>query len=305
MQLDAAPWDGDLHTMIVYASKTGVGFRHLERLRGTALRLLFVTVVFLLGAASAFAAPEAELWPRWEEYDPASTVRVDHAAWGDFLDAYLVTNHPSGVNRVDYGSVSRSDHAALDGYVADLQEVAVSELNRDEQLAYWINLYNAATVKLILDNYPVDSIREIKPGVFASGPWDMELLEIGGEAVTLNDVEHRIIRPIWQDPRIHYVVNCASYGCPNLYPEPLSAANWDRVFDESARAYINHPRGVRLERNRLILSSIYDWYVADFGGDVEGVIAHVSTYVDGDTADQLHAHDGRVAYEYDWTLNEP
>ena len=272
------------------------------------IAVVLFSLVFAVPAA--IAAPQAELWARWEAHDPDSSAQVDHSAWGAFMDAYLITDHPTGVSRVDYAAVTSTDRAALDQYVGRLEETPVSSLNRDEQLAYWLNLYNAATVQLILDNYPVDSIRDIRPGVFASGPWDMKLLEVEGEAMSLNDVEHRVIRPIWRDQRIHYAVNCASYGCPDLYPEPLTAENWNRVFDEAARTYAGHPRGVRFEGDRLILSSIYDWYVTDFGetfgeGDLQGVIDHLIQYVDADTANRLRNHSGRVSYEYDWSLNEP
>jgi hypothetical protein len=270
-------------------------------------RVVFLSfsVLLLTGGVFVFAAPQAELWPRWEAHDSSSTEEVDHALWSAFLDSYLVSDHPSGVNRVRYAEVTASDRRSLQRYLTDMQDVSVSNLNRNEQLAYWINLYNAATVELILDNYPLESIRDIGEGMFASGPWDDELLTVEGERLTLNDVEHRIIRPIWQDERIHYVVNCASIGCPNLYPEPLTADNWDRVFEESARDYTTHERGVRFERNRLVLSEIFNWYVADFGDSFSGVVEHVSKYVDSDTASRLESYDGRVRYEYDWTLNEP
>ncbi|MDA3948978.1 MAG: DUF547 domain-containing protein [Spirochaeta sp.] len=270
-------------------------------------RVVFMSFLVSLLTLGAFvsAAPQAELWPRWEAHNSSSTDEVDHAAWGSFLDSYLVSDHPSGVNRVRYADVSSTDRRSLQQYLNNMQDVAVSNLNRDEQLAYWINLYNAATVELILDNYPLDSIRDIGEGMFSSGPWDDELLTVEGEGLTLNDIEHRIIRPIWQDERIHYVVNCASIGCPDLYPEPLTAENWERIFAESARSYITHERGVRFERNRLYLSEIFNWYVADFGDSFSGVVAHVSQYVDADTASRLEAYDGRVRYEYDWSLNEP
>jgi len=265
----------------------------------------FLTILLMFIAATAVAAPQAELWSPWETHDASSTETVDHAPWGDFLDRYLVTDHPSGVNRVRYGEVSSTDRRALQRYLAALQDVAVSELNRDEQLAFWINLYNAATVEVILGNYPVDSIRDIGGGLMSSGPWDEPLLTVEGTDLTLNDVEHRIIRPIWRDERIHYVVNCASYGCPNLYPEPITAENYDSVFDESAGDYTGHDRGIRFERNRLVLSEIYNWYVDDFGGNIDGVIEHLTEYVDAETADRLERFDGRVVYEYDWSLNEP
>lgn len=305
LMLDAPPGDGDLQHMIAHTSVGTAGARHAS-VGVSAGRVILIAAAFaLLPLAVTFAAPQAELWPRWEAHDPASTARVDHSAWAAFLDEYLVDDHPSAVNRVEYAGVSPEDRRSLDGYVAMLEQTAVSELNRDEQLAYWINLYNATTVKLILDNYPVDSIRDIKPGPFASGPWDMDLLEVEGETLTLNDVEHRIIRPIWQDNRIHYAVNCASIGCPNLYPEPLTADNWDRVLEESAHAYTGHARGARFEGGRLVLSSIFDWYVSDFGGTFSGVVEHLVQYVDAETADRLQSYNGRVRYEYDWSLNVP
>ena len=266
---------------------------------------LLLAATLAIAAATLPAAPQAELWPRWEAHDPSSSRTVNHDEWDAFLEAYLIVDHPSGVNRVPYADVSSADRQALQDYLDRLQAVEVSGLNRDEQIAYWINLYNAATVDLILDNYPVDSIRDLGEGIFSNGPWDDELLTVEGEALTLNDVEHRIVRPIWRDARIHYVVNCASIGCPNLQPVALTAENWDRVFADAAVQYITHPRGVRFDGRRLVLSSIYDWYVADFGGDLAGVKEHVADYLDAATAERLMDHDGRVSYEYDWTLNEP
>ena len=268
-------------------------------------RRLLLAATLAIAAAALPAAPQAELWPRWEAHDPSSSRTVDHGEWDAFLEAYLIVDHPSGVDRVPYADVSSADRQALQDYLDRLQAVEVSGLNRDEQIAYWINLYNAATVDLILDNYPVDSIRDLGEGIFSNGPWDDELLTVEGEALTLNDVEHRIVRPIWRDARIHYVVNCASIGCPNLQPIALTAENWDRVFADAAVQYITHPRGVRFDGRRLVLSSIYDWYVADFGGDLAGVKEHVADYLDAATAERLMDHDGRVRYEYDWSLNEP
>jgi hypothetical protein len=267
-----------------------------------------MAIVVLSGllAADLAAAPQAELWPRWEAHDPASTREIDHEAWAAFLDEYLVPDHPSGVTRFAYGEVGDADARSLQRYLDRLQDVEVSMLNRDEQLAYWLNLYNAATIDLIIDNYPVESIRDIGSGLLSRGPFDEEILRVEGEDISLNDIEHRIIRPIWQDPRIHYAVNCASIGCPDLHEEPFTASNWDRVFDQAAAEYINHPRGLRFEGNTLVLSSIYDWFIADFGGDLAGVIDHVLPYVtDARTAQRLRGFDGRVRHEYDWSLNEP
>ncbi len=267
--------------------------------------LAAATAALLLGAGGALAAPKAELWPRWETHDPASTAAVDHGAWGSFLAAYLVADHPSGVNRVRYAAVTAEDRSRLEAYVDRLAATPVSTLARPEQKAYWINLYNALTVRVILEHYPVASIRKIRlGGWFSSGPWDEKLVTVEGERVSLNDIEHRILRPIWRDNRIHYAVNCASVGCPNLAAEPYTAANTDRLLDEGARAYVNHPRGASLDGDRLTLSSIYEWYQADFGGSEAGVLAHLRSWAAPPLDARLAGFAGRIRYEYDWSLNE-
>ncbi|UCF99615.1 MAG: DUF547 domain-containing protein [Spirochaetaceae bacterium] len=269
--------------------------------------VLTVTALgLLLYSRTLTAAPNANLWPRWQTHDPAGTTAVDHSAWDRFLDRYLVDDHPSGINRVRYGEVSAADRRLLESYLDSLQGVQVSRLNRDEQKAYWINLYNAATVKVILDHYPVSSITKIdlSSGLFSRGPWDAEILTIEGAEVSLNDVEHRILRPIWQDPRVHYALNCASIGCPNLQDRVYTAANVEELLETGAREYINHQRGVSFQGNRLVVSSIYDWFQEDFEGSEEGVLRHLRRYAAPELAGKLEDYSGRISYQYDWSLNE-
>lgn len=286
--------------------------RCFRRPRAQTLRRLSVILVLIFSAAAVGAAPQAELWPRWEKHNPAGSETVDHSEWAEFLERYLETDTDSGVTLVRYGDVTEAHRADLRGYIAMLEDVPVSDLNRDEQMAYWLNLYNALTVELILEHYPVDSIRDINisGSAFNRHPWDAELVEVEGEDVTLNDIEHRIIRPIWKDPRIHYAVNCASIGCPDLQPTPFSAENYDSAFDKAAREYLTHPRGVRFEENTLYLSSIFDWYSEDWDNSIQVIVDHILEYVEGPTKQRLEefaddGYDGRVRYEYDWTLNEP
>ena len=251
---------------------------------------------------AALSAPKADLWPRWEQHDAKAKASIDHSAWSDFLQKHIVAD--GALNRVRYGAVSAADRTVLDEYVQALQSVAISEYNRDEQLAYWINLYNAATIKLILDHYPLDSITDIKSGLFSFGPWDKKLLKIDGKKLSLNDIEHRILRPIFSDPRIHYAVNCASIGCPDLAAKAYTAGELDTMLDAGARRFVNHPRGVRIEDGELIVSSIYEWFKADFGGDDAGVIAHLKKYADKELKQQLARHDELDDHEYDWALND-
>ncbi len=275
--------------------------------RGLRLAMLVALVVPLGAIASieALFAPRADLWERWTAHDPAAAAVIDHAPWDQFLTAY-VTPHADGVNRVAYARVTAADRKALADYVDGLAGVAIGAYGRDQQLAYWINLYNALTVKLVLDRYPVNSIRDIdiSPGWFSTGPWAKKLLAIEGEAVSLNDIEHRILRPIWRDARVHYALNCAAVGCPHLKREVFTADNTEALLNAAAREYVNHPRGARIESGRLVVSSIYVWFSEDFGGSDEGVIAHLKRYAEPDLLAGLAAA-GRIDdFAYDWSLND-
>lgn len=255
-------------------------------------------------AADVNAAPKSELWEKWAAHDAQSTTVVDHSNWDKFLKSY-VKDDPSGLNKVDYAGVTVEDKKALDDYVNALAATPVLKLSRTQQQPYWINLYNALTVKVVLDHFPVKSIRDIdiSPGLFSSGPWGKKLVEIAGEQVSLDDIEHRILRPIWKDPRIHYAVNCASVGCPDLSAQAYTAENTDAMLSVNAVAYINSPRGVRVSGNDVIVSSIYDWFQADFDGTEKGVIAHLLPYAKGDRKKALEKVSGISDYDYDWALN--
>jgi hypothetical protein len=251
------------------------------------------------------AAPKSERWPRWEAQDSASTARIDHGAWDGLLARHLVEG-ADGINRFRYGRVAGADKAALDGYVAMLAAQGVTKLARAEQRALWTNLYNALTVKVVVEAYPVASIRDIRisPGLFASGPWGKKLVRVEDEMLSLDDIEHRILRPIWNDPRTHYAVNCASIGCPNLQKRAYTAANMEQLLDAGARAFVNHARGAEVVDGKLTASSIYVWFKSDFGGSDAGVIAHLRRHARPELAQAL-AGIGRIASDrYDWTLND-
>ena len=182
----------------------------------------------------------------------------------------------------------------------------MTALAESEQRAFWINLYNALTIDVVLDHYPVETIRDISlgGGLFAVGPWKKALATVEGRKLSLDNIEHDILRKLWRDPRVHYAVNCASISCPNLLAEAFTGAKLDRMLTQGARAYVNHRRGVNASGGRLRLSSIYDWYAKDFGsGDAE-VIAHVSAYAEPALKQQLAGIRTIAGYDYDWSLNE-
>ena len=275
-------------------------------------RLIILSLVsFVLYKTSGIAAPKSELWPRWQTHNAENCEVIDHSAWGIILKKYLVTSQlptessaPVGINLLEYGGVSKIDYDLLKIYLTTLEGIPISSFSRPEQRAFWINLYNAATVNLILEHYPVESITNISFSFFSFGPWDEELLTIEGEELSLNDIEHRILRPIWQDPRIHYALNCASIGCPNLQPIAFTAKNTDSLLETGASEYINHPRGAKKEGKKLWLSKIFEWYQDDYGGNEAGVLIHIQKYAKENLSNSLYEDELEIEYHYDWRLNK-
>jgi len=262
-------------------------------------------MAIIVGSNLAQAAPKAELWPRWQKHDPASQQKIDHSAWDRFLKQNVVAPHPSGVNRVRYQRVSPDDQKSLKRYLLALQALAISNYSRNEQIAYWINLYNALTVDLIMSRFPVASIRDINisPGLLARGPWGAKLLTIEGEKLSLDDIEHRILRPIWRDNRVHYALNSASLGCPNLQPLAYTAGNSETLLEKGAREFINHARGVAIQKGKLQVSSIYVWFQEDFGHGAADLMEHWQEYAEPALAGALEKYQGGLAHDYDWRLN--
>ncbi len=266
------------------------------------LKNVLIALVSLLPIV-ATAAPSSQAWEMWATNDPASTKVVSHDKWQTVLDNYLVDNTDDGVNLFAYSKVTKADKKLLKTYLKELAALDPRTLNADEQYAYWVNMYNALTIDVVLDEYPVKSIRNIRFLTSPFGPWDKSLIKIAGEKVTLNDIEHRILRPIWQDARIHFAVNCASIGCPNLQGTAFTSANLEELLDKGADEFVNHERGVARQGDKLNLSSIFDWYGVDFGEDQEEVIETLGDFLQESNQSLLQDFDS-VSYGYDWSLNE-
>ena len=238
----------------------------------------------------------------WLEHNDSNPAQIDHSGWQTVLDDYLVSDDPSGINLFDYQALDEDGTDELDDYLAQMQSLDIRQYSRAEQFAYWVNLYNSLTIKVIADNYPVGSIREIAGSGIGGGPWNNVATVLHGHEVTLNDIEHRILRPIWQDYRIHFAVNCASIGCPNLQDEAFTASNTEELLESSANQFLQHPRALALDGDTLKLSSILKWYQVDFGDNetqmLETIAEHLSpaqqTAIAGKHATQYH---------YDWSLN--
>ncbi|MDX2259987.1 MAG: DUF547 domain-containing protein [Hyphomicrobiaceae bacterium] len=278
--------------------------------------LLAGGAVTLVSASAAFPALTALAdgpTERFMAHRAGSRETVDHAAWDELLSAYVVPG-ADGLNRVDYRGFKAKGHAALKAYTGRLAAVDPATLDRPEQFAYWANLYNAKTIDIVLDAYPVASIRDIQIGgglvgllkqsVGAGGPWQAPVVTVKSTQLSLDDIEHQILRPVFADARVHYAVNCASIGCPNLATKAWRGAGLDTDLDAAARAFVNHPRGVRADNGSVIASSIYSWFMADFGGTPASVLDHIRRFAGPDLLKVLADRTGIDSYEYDWTLND-
>lgn len=251
------------------------------------------------------ALPFVALLPRSAHADPVGGL--------DTLLGRYVVPHADGVMRVRYAAwkASAPDLAALDGWIAEAAARRPAAMPRNEAFAFWGNLYNALTLKVVLDRFPVRSIRDIRstgvpfdPRQF-NGPWRTRLVTVEGRRMSLDDIEHETMRPTFRDPRVHYAVNCASIGCPNIWPRAWRAETLERELDAAAVAFVNHPRGVTvLPDGRLRVSSIYEWFKEDFGGNDAGVIAHLRRHAAPPLAARLAAATAISDHAYDWTLND-
>ncbi len=241
--------------------------------------------------ASAQTAPDARVTDALQSYDR--------------LLARHVRTGSDGVARVAYAAwkASPSDLAALDRVVEALAGQTVSRLARPAQYCTWVNLYNAITLKVVLARFPVRSIRDIRPNPLVPGPWGALQVTVEGRRYSLDDIEHRTLRRSWREPRVHYAVNCASIGCPNLMARAWRPATLEADLSAAARAYVNHPRGVRVDaQGRIRVSSIYHWFKEDFGGTDAGVLAHLRAHAGTDLARRLQG-DRIAGHDYDWSIN--
>ncbi len=217
-----------------------------------------------------------------EAKDPPS-----HDAWDKLLQQYVTAD-----GKVNYGGLKK-DKAKLEAYLKTLEENPPQDgWSRGEKMAFWINAYNAATIKLIVDNYPVSSITKLEGGK----PWDVKRVKIGGKAYSLDAIENDILRPQFKDPRIHFAVNCAAQSCPPLLNRAWTAANLESNFEKQAKAFINNSRFNKISAKSVQVSKIFEWYGSDFGNLV--------TYLNKYATTKINAG-AKVAFlEYDWALNQ-
>ncbi|MBW2298585.1 MAG: DUF547 domain-containing protein [Deltaproteobacteria bacterium] len=224
-----------------------------------------------------------------------SNATVDHGLYAELLEKYAQNG------TVDYQGFKESE-IKLDQYLKFLSETDIKTLSRDEQFAFYVNAYNAWTIKLILTGYPgIKSIKDM--GSIFKSPWKKQVVRIDGDIVTLDHIEHEILRPGFKDPRVHFAINCASKGCPPLRSEPYRADILEQQLDEMTREFINDSQQNRLEGRTLYVSSIFKWFSEDFNDDVVGFFLK---YAQEDLKNQLEDNKSKIKIkylDYDWSLN--
>ncbi|WP_298627477.1 DUF547 domain-containing protein [uncultured Legionella sp.] len=263
-------------------------------------------LLFLLLGQNAHASFHKSLWPQWEVNNPLSKEIISHQAWQNFLDKHIITNEEQ-INLIDYKNLSPQDINLLKEYIKTMSQIDINNYPRREQLAYWINLYNALTVQTVANYYPISNIQEINisPGLFSVGPWGANLITVKNTALTLDDINNRIIRPIWNDQRTHYALNNATIGAPNLSKKAYLGTRLEEQLNEAAITYVNSLRGVQVIEGRLVISKLYDWYEEDYGGTKQDVINHLVQFAHEPLLSQLKHINTIDSYVYNWHLNSP
>jgi hypothetical protein len=221
---------------------------------------------------------------------------VQHGEW----DA-LVKKHVSKNGMVDYQGFLK-DKKQLQVYLDKLSaNKPTSKWSKNEKMAFWINAYNAFTVKLILDHYPIKSIKDIKRGIpFVNSVWDIAFIPMGKEKIDLNYIEHTILRKEFNDPRIHAAINCASFSCPLLRNEAYYASRLDEQLNDAMRRFVNDPQRNQLDKSNIKISKIFSWFAGDFKLNGSSIVDYLNKY-----AKKRVQPNAKIDFlEYQWELND-
>jgi hypothetical protein len=222
---------------------------------------------------------------------PAARAAVSHEPF----DAILKKHVKRG--RVDYEGIKRESRAALDGYVKALGKARLAGASRNEKLAFYLNAYNALVIKSVVDRLPVESVMKV-PGFFKR-----HRHTVAGRRVTLDELEHGIIRPTFKDARVHFALVCAARSCPPLRAAAFHAGSVDGVLDRLAKSFVNSWSGVRIQGARVRVSQIFNWFADDFRKSAGSVGRFLARYHEKHAG--LLKRTRRFEHlPYDWSLNK-
>lgn len=250
-------------------------------------RVFFILLSTISFSCNGVNAPESKADP------------VSHEQWDR-----LLKRHVNEKGLVNYKGFQTDQHK-LNSYLMLLKNAPPNKKTwtREEQLAYWINAYNAFTIALILEHYPVKSIKDIGSGpliTFINSPWDIKFIEIGGKKLDLNNIEHGIIRKDFDDPRIHFALVCAAKSCPELRNEAYTGDQLNRQLQEETKSFINNPSKNKIEKGEARLSKYFDWYGGDFEKRGQTIVDFINQY----STIKISDHTAIEYLDYNWGLNE-
>ena len=296
------------------------GFHRIHRRLAVASLGFFIGVVFLCSPAGATPqpAPGADPIQQFAPGKPGSGRKLDHSHWAAILDAVVVTDARTGRRQIDYGRLNNTGSELLDRYIRVLQKIRVTSLNNREQLAYWLNFYNAASLRFVIEEFRRMhgvqgefasrnpwSGKKLKVERFYLGknnPWKEQSFTVEGSRLSLNDIEHRILYALWDNPLVMYGLSCPARGCPTLQPEPFVAEAVEAQLKLAAREFAGRRDCVQVKGGRLEVSSLYVWHGDLFGGET-GVLSHLrettGPQVSGALAGIGEIHDD----DFNWRLN--
>lgn len=233
---------------------------------------------------------------------------IDHLVLTDLMNDYNINGN------VNYKALKNDER--LDIYLNSLSEFNPVNLNSPEdKMAFWINAYNAFTIKAIVDNYPIESINDLHTGgriisyILSTTIWDSEFIKIFGKEYSLNDIEHKILRKEFAEPRIHFSIVCASISCPQLRNEAYVGSRLKFQLEQQAIQFFNDETKNKydLQNRTVCLSKILDWFSTDFGNSDEEILMFVSKYVDDSISNDISQNIDKWSIEYldyDWGLND-
>jgi hypothetical protein len=232
-------------------------------------------------------------------YGIAGTEKANlHQDFNEILQQYVVGD------KFDYDALyqNKQDLQKLYNYVDLLERQNPDSWSENEALAYWINLYNAATIELVLKNYPVKSIKDI--GFLFSSPWKRKVVKVNGKELSLDDIEHKIIRKKFKDARIHFALNCASLGCPPISNTAFTPAELDKQLDAACKRAIRSSKWVKITDNEIWVTKVFDWYKDDFVAYAGSVREFIARYRPEDRDKIMDENRELKIMDYDWSLNK-
>ncbi len=224
-----------------------------------------------------------------------ATDNIDNQIYASLLKKHVIDK------RVNYDGFKK-DEKLLDNYLSILSQTDVKSLSGNNLFAFYINVYNAFTIKLILTKYPgINSIKEI--GNFFSNPWSKKFILLRGRTVSLDHIEHDILRPKFKDPRVHFAINCASKSCPPLLNEPYEGKTLETQLDDQTKKFINDKKNTFIKGDTLFISKIFKWFKKDFS---DNPLSFIKRHASGELKEELNSHGENInlSYQtYDWSLN--